>query len=127
MKNIFNPIYRQDYLEGYSNGQNPFSKVKIKKNNKAFNDGFNSGRIDYESINGCIADGIPKRIITEKVLEEFLMAGLLGLNIDTDGYTPYQMKSLVKWYQSGLEKYEPNQNLYLSSILEENGIKMSDS
>lgn len=124
MKDIFNPIYRQDYLEGYSNGLNPFTKINAKKN-KAFNDGFNSGRFEYESTNGCIAGGIPKRIITEKILEEFLLAGLLGLKVDTDGYIPYQIDVLLKWYQSGIEKYDPNHNLYLISILEENGIEIN--
>ncbi|RVT77721.1 hypothetical protein EOD40_07950 [Flavobacterium sufflavum] len=128
MKNIFNPIYRQDYLKGYSNGQNPYSKVKNNtSNNTAFNDGFNAGRLDYESINGNILNGIPKRIITEKILEEFLMAGLLGINIDTEGYTHFQISVLVKWYQSGIEKYDPIQNNYLLDILEENGIEISHS
>jgi len=127
MKKISNPNYRQDYLDGYSNGFNPFVEVKIKKNNEAFNDGFQSGRLYYESINGCIAEGIPQKIITEKVLEDFLIAGLLDLDINTEGYTNYQMKVLDKWYQSGVEKYEPAQNLYLSLILEENGIQMHHS
>lgn len=125
MKNIFNPVYRQDYLVGYSKGLNPIKKNSAKKKNEAFNDGFNSGRFDYESMNGCIVDGIPKRIITKKIQEEFLMAGLLGLETDTDGYTPYQLSVLVKWYQSGIEKYNPNQSLYLFGILEETGIQIS--
>lgn len=125
MENIFNPVYRQDYLEGYSNGLNPLIKANNKLDNKAFSDGFNSGRFDYESINGCIEYGIPKRIITKKILEEFLLAGLLGLETDTDGYTPYQLNVLVKWYQSGIEKYDPNQSLYLFDILESNGIQIS--
>lgn len=127
MKKISNLNYRQHYFDGYSNGLNPFAKVKIKKNNEAFNDGFKSGRLFYESINGCIADGIPQRILTEKVLEEFLIAGLLDLDTDTEGYTLHQIKVLDKWYQSGVEKYEPNQNLYLSLILDENGIQMHNS
>lgn len=125
MKNIFDTVYRQDYLDGYSNGLNPLVKIKIKKNNKAFNDGFNAGRFDFESINGSITDGIPRRIITKKILEEFLMAGLLGLNTDTDGYTSYQLSVLVKWYQSGIEKYNPDQSNYLFEILEQNGIQIS--
>lgn len=127
MKNIFNPIYRQDYLEGYSKGLDPYSKVKSDTANTAFNDGFNSGRVDYESVNGCILDGIPKKIITEKILEEFLMAGLLGINIDTEGYTHFQISVLVKWYQSGIEKYDPKENNYLLDILEENGIELNHS
>ena len=124
MKKIFNPVYRQDYLEGYYNGINPYSKLKIKKNIEAFSEGFNSGRFDYESTNGCIAGGIPKRIITNKVLDDFLMAGLLGLSTDTEGYTTYQLSVLVKWYQSGIEQYNPNQSLYLFGILKENGIQI---
>lgn len=126
MKNIFNPIYRQDYLEGYSNGLNPFSEVKNNTANSAFNDGFNSGRLDYESLNGSILDGIPKKIITEKILEEFLLAGLLGINVDTEGYTHFQIGKLLTWYQSGIEKYDPEQNSYLLDILEENGIEISN-
>lgn len=127
MKNIFNPIYRQDYLDGYSNGLNPYSKAKSNGPNSAFNEGFNSGRLDYESINGSILNGIPKKIITEKILEEFLMAGLLGINIDTEGYTHFQISVLVKWYQSGIEQYDPIQNNYILDILEENGIDISHS
>lgn len=127
MKNIFNPIYRQDYLEGYSNGLNPFSEVKNNTANSAFNDGFNSGRLDYENLNGSILDGIPKKIITEKILEEFLLAGLLGINVDTEGYTHFQIGKLLTWYQSGIEKYDPEQNSYLLDILEENGIEISNS
>ncbi|OYX80318.1 MAG: hypothetical protein B7Y83_18590 [Flavobacteriales bacterium 32-34-25] len=127
MKNIFNPIYRQDYLEGYSNGQNPYCEVKNDTYNSAFNDGFNAGRLDYESINGSLSSGIPKKIITEKILEEFLLAGLLGINIDTEGYTHFQISILLKWYQSGIEKYDPKQNTYLLDILEENGIDINHS
>lgn len=127
MKNIFNPIYRQDYFEGYLTGQNPYSKVKSDTMNKAFNDGFTSGRLDYESLNGSILDGIPKKIITEKVLDEFLLAGLLGINVDTDGFTHFQIAVLLKWYQSGIEQYDPKENSYLLDILEENGIEVSNS
>lgn len=127
MKNIFNPIYIQDYLEGYSNGLDPYSKAKNDGPNSAFNEGFDSGRTYYENLNGSILNGIPKKIITEKILEEFLMAGLLGFNIDTEGYTHFQISILVKWYQSGIEKYDPIQNEYLLTILEENGIETRHS
>jgi hypothetical protein len=127
MKNIFNPIYRQDYLEGYSFGINPHSEEKNNTLNSAFNDGFNSGRLDYESINGSLTNGIPKRIVTEKILEEFLLAGLLGINIDTEGYTHFQISTLLTWYQSGIEKYDPEQNSYLLDILEEKGIEVRNS
>ena len=123
-KNIYSPAYRQDYFRGYSNGFNPFPQVNCKKNSEAFNSGFNSGRMDYEEMNGDIIEGIPERIVTTKVLEEFLLAGLLGLSFDADGYTSHQLNVIAKWYQSGIEKYDPNQSIYLFGILEENGIQI---
>jgi hypothetical protein len=124
-KNIYNPVYRQDYFEGYSNGLDPNKKVSCKKNNEAFNAGFDSGRLDYEEMNGTILEGIPQRIVNNKVLEDFLLAGLLGLSIDTDSYTSHQLNIIAKWYQSGVEKYDPNQSIYLFGILEEKGIHIS--
>lgn len=121
MNNIFNPVYRQDYLNGYSNGQNPYLKIK-ENQNEAYGYGFNQGRMDYERMNGKIMYGIPKLIVTNKVLEDFLLAGMLGISINDDGYTAFQIDVISKWYQSGIEKYNPNQSSYLLGILEENGI-----
>lgn len=123
-KNIFSPIYRQDYFEGYALGLNPRKSRMIIDKSDAFYSGFNSGRLDYESMNGSISNGIPKIIVTNKVLEEFLLAGLLGLNIETDGYTLFQLNVIEKWYQSGIEKYDPIQTNYLVSILEKNDIEI---
>ncbi|NDP27518.1 MAG: hypothetical protein GZ087_08860 [Flavobacterium sp.] len=124
-KNIFTTPYRQDYFQGYSNGQNPFLQIDSTKNSVAFISGFNSGRMDYEEMNGQISKGIPKRIVTIKVLEEFLLAGLLGLNIEeTVDFTPLQLNIIAKWYQSGVEKYDPIHSTYLFEILEENGIQI---
>ncbi|MDN3675760.1 hypothetical protein QWY90_00040 [Flavobacterium paronense] len=71
MNNIFNTVYRQDYLQGFSNGLNPYLKVD-ENQNEAYLFGFNQGRLDYERINGKIEYGIPKLIVTNKVLEDFL-------------------------------------------------------
>jgi hypothetical protein len=125
MKKIFSPAYRQDYLKGYSIGLNPFQQFNNVKNNEAFVTGFNSGRSDYERMNGYISNGIPQRIVTDKVLEDFLVAGLLGLSFEADGYTLHQINMIEKWYQSGIEKYDPNQSISLLEILEENGILMN--
>ena len=124
MKNIFNPVYREDYLEGYSNGLNPYLKV-LQDKNEAYNFGFEQGRIDYERMNGKVAYGIPQLIVTNKVLEDFLLAGMLGIDIDSDGYTAFQINVIQKWYQSGVEKYNATQSNYLLSILEENGIEIA--
>ena len=124
-KNIYSPTYRQDYFEGYSLGLNPYKSSECTDKSEAFYSGFNSGRMDYESMNGSIKNGIPKCIVTNKILEEFLLAGLLGLSIETESYTIFQLNVIVKWYQSGTEKYDPNQTNYLLSILEMNGIEIN--
>jgi len=126
MKDIFNPVYREDYLKGYATGLNPFVFANVMRNNEAFNFGFLSGRQDYESMNGRIIDGIPERIVTKKILEDFLLAGLLGLSVDTEGYTTNQLNVLAKWYQSGTEKYDPNESTYLLDLLDDYGIQMSE-
>jgi hypothetical protein len=122
--NIFNPLYREDYIEGYSNGSNPYLKLTEDKS-EAYNFGFEQGRADYERMNGKIVYGIPQLIVTNKVLEDFLLAGMLGMGIDSDGYNSFQIDVIQKWYQSGVEKYDPGQSSYLLSILEENGIELA--
>jgi hypothetical protein len=123
MDNIFNQVYRKDYISGYSSGLNPFLQISsYSQKSQAFISGFDSGRLEYESLNGSISDGIPNQIVTDKVLEEFLLAGMLGMNIDADGYTPYQINCIEKWYESGVEKYDPNESIYLLALLESNGI-----
>lgn len=121
MKNIFSPVYRQDYLQGFSNGLNPYLNIE-ENQTEAYIFGFNQGRLDYERMNGKIIYGIPKLIVTNKVLEDFLLAGMLGISINDDDYTAFQIDVISKWYQSGIEKYNPNQSSYLLAILEENGI-----
>jgi hypothetical protein len=124
-KNVFNSSYRHDYLEGYSIGQNPFLQIDCKNSNVAYISGFNSGRMDYEEMNGQVAKGIPQRIVTIKVLEEFLLSGLLGLRIeDLENYTSHQINIISKWYQSGVEKYDPNHSIYLFEILKAAGIQV---
>jgi hypothetical protein len=125
-KDIFNPSYRQDYLDGYSNGQNPLLQIDSERSNVAYISGFNSGRMDYEEMNGQIAKGIPQRIVTVKILEEFLLAGLLGLSLeDLDNYTSYQLNIIAKWYQSGVEKFDSNHSIYLFEILKNIGIQVA--
>ena len=121
MKNIFSPVYRQDYLKGYSNGLNPYLKMD-ENQNEAYVFGFSQGRLDYERMNGKVDHGIPKLIVTNKVLEDFLLAGMLGISINDDDYTAFQIEVISKWYQSGIEKYNPCESSYLLGILEENGI-----
>lgn len=123
MDDIFNPVYREDYISGYSSGLNPFLQMpNCSLNTPAFNSGFSCGRSNYETLNGSISDGIPEKILTSEILEEFLLYGMLGINIDADGYTSNQISTIEKWYKSGTEKYDPNENIYLLALLEKNGI-----
>jgi hypothetical protein len=126
MDDIYNQVYRKDYFEGYENGLNPFVQLlNCKQKSLAFTSGFTNGRTEYENINGLVINGIPERIVTDKILEEFLLAGILGMKIDADGYTDVQINVIEKWYESGIEKYDPNQNIYLLALLEKNGITLS--
>ena len=124
MQDIYNPIYRKDYFEGFSEGLNPTLLLKDSRS-EAFLDGFQLGREEYENLNGKISNGIPQLIVTTKVLEDFLMAGMLGMNIDETGYTPFQIEVIQKWYQSGIEKYDVYSNRSLLTILDNNGIELT--
>ncbi|MEM0543284.1 hypothetical protein WFZ85_11705 [Flavobacterium sp. j3] len=124
MKNIFNPVYRQEYLKGYSSGLNPYLTIDDTKN-EVYAFGFCQGREEYEKMNGKVVYGIPQLIVTNKVLEDFLLAGMLGMNINADGYNAFQLDIILKWYQSGVEKYNPEQSEYLQEILAENGIELT--
>lgn len=123
MDNIFNSVYRQDFNLGYTSGLNPFSdRINDKLSNEAFLNGFEKGRTEYQNLNGPISEGIPEQIITYKILEEFLLAGMLGIKIEAEGFTSSQLNTIQEWYQSGIEKYDPNESIYLLALLEKNGI-----
>ena len=68
-KKIFDIVYRQEYLEGYSIGLNPYMEFSNIKNSQAFIAGFNSGRSDYESMNGLKNTNLIKVIIFQKYLK----------------------------------------------------------
>lgn len=123
MQDIFNPIYRKDYFDGFSDGLNPMLTIK-EKYREAYTEGFQLGREEYENYNGKISNGIPTLIVTTKVLEEFLLAGMLGMNIDESGYTPFQIEVIQKWYLSGVEKYDVYSNRHLLNILDKKGIEL---
>lgn len=125
MENIFDSVYREGYLEGYSLGFNPFFEPNYTiQNCQAFFSGFNSGRFDYEILNGRIANGIPNRIVTKKVLDEFQLAGMLGMDIDSEGYTNFQLNVIAEWYKNGIENYNVQDSLSLMALLEVEGIQI---
>jgi hypothetical protein len=124
MQDIFNPVFRKDYFEGFSEGLNPMLTLRDSYSGAYF-EGFQLGREEYENFNGKIENGIPKLIVTTKVLEDFLLAGILGMNIDESGYSPYQIEVIQKWYQSGVEKYDVYSNEYFLNILHQKGISLT--
>lgn len=124
MKKLFNDLYRKNYYRGLAIGLDPYLEFNEAMKNEAVIAGFIAGRMEYERLNGCISNGIPDRIVTDKILEDFLIAGLLGLPIDDEGFTSHQLGLIAEWYQSGVEKYEPNQSILLTEILEKQGIAL---
>ena len=113
-----------EYFEGYKCGLNPAIKANKKKHHDAFSTGFTLGRLEFESLNGSLSNGIPSSIVNTKVLEDFQLAGMLGLSIETENYTSYQLHIILQWYENGIEQYDPNQSSYLIEILESNGIEL---
>ncbi|MFN9115701.1 MAG: hypothetical protein ACK5XN_37080 [Bacteroidota bacterium] len=124
INNTHSTLYRLEYFEGYKCGLDPAITINRKKHNDAFTTGFMLGRLEFESMNGSLSNGVPRRIVTTKVLEDFQLAGMLGLSIDTADYTSYQLHIILQWYQSGIEQYEPEQSSYLIDLLEQNGIEI---
>ena len=124
MKKTIDPVYREDFIKGYAVGFDPYSGFEERLYNEAFLEGFDSGRNEYEEMNGLIKAGIPNRIVNRKTLEDFLLAGMLGLEIDSDGYTTFQLDIIEVWYRNGIDQYDPQQTMYLWSILEKAGIEV---
>ena len=122
MNNIFNPIYRKEFMDGYTSGNNPFSKLETSKKEEGFIVGFNKGRSDYEYLNGRVEHGIPNKVLTIKILEDYLLAGMLGMKIDFDEYSEYQLQIIHKWYMSGVEKFDENHYNNLGYVLSQKGI-----
>lgn len=119
MEDFFNPVYREEYMQGFAKGLNPIIEHHmVDQSNRAFQSGFQYGREEYERLNGKISLGIPKHILTDKILEEFMLAGMLGMAIEYSQYTPHQLHIIEQWYKSGIEKYDPDETIYLLAILE---------
>ncbi len=130
MENIFNPAYRQKYIQGYTFGLFPvfhdcedMLKIAPHYNNEAFILGFHEGRFEYEKLNGKLSEGIPSQILTEKILDEFFLEGKLGVSLDVSGYTPHQVSIIRQYYESGYTYYESNFDISLYRILLQNGIR----
>ncbi len=117
-------------MNGYTFGQNPIfldfedlTTVAPQYNNEAFLAGFKSGRIKYERINGKLTDGIPTKVLTDKILQDFLLAGELGMPMESEGYTDHQKTYIAKYYRSGCQYYNSDNDISLYSMLSEFGIE----
>ena len=124
MKKALHPTHREEYLKGYAAGLNPYISFNKNNSSDAYHSGFDNGRLEYEAMNGLVFAGIPQRIVTRKTLDDFLLAGMLGLDIDSEGYTTFQLDVIEIWYRNGIEQYNPQQTDYLREVLEEEGIEL---
>ncbi|MCW2121043.1 hypothetical protein [Flavobacterium sp. 7A] len=112
-------------MEGYSKGFEPLCPLNVYDLNcDAFQSGFECGRSDYERLNGKIKEGIPNRIVTKKVLDEFQLAGMLGMSIDSEDFTHFQLNIIEEWYKSGIENYDVTESRSLLTLLEGEGIQI---
>jgi hypothetical protein len=130
MEYIFNPKNKKQYVQGYTFGLFPvfhdcedMLKIAPHFNNEAFIIGFHEGRFEYEKLNGKVCEGIPEKIITEKVLADFFLEGKLGMPCNTDGYTPHQTIIIRQYYQSGYSYFSPDFDMPLLEVLADNGIE----
>jgi len=126
MDKIFDPVYRKEYMDGYVFGSNPFIDGDLSICGEAFSKGFRSGRSSYESKNGPVTGGIPRKILTNEILEDIMLSGMLGMSIDFDGFNDYQVSVLGKWYMSGVEKYDPSEWMQMFDFLEELSIGLEE-
>lgn len=121
-KKVLYPAYREDFVKGYTSGLDPHITFSKKGYSRAFHEGFETGRHEYEALNGLVCAGVPSRIVTRKTLDDFLLAGMLGLEIDAEGYTTFQLDVIEVWYRNGIEQHNPEQSEYLQMVLELAGI-----
>ncbi len=130
MADIFNPTYKKQYIQGYTFGLLPvfhdcedMLKIAPHFQNDAFIAGFYEGRHEYEKLNGKICNGIPEKIITEKILADFFLEGKLGMPLDLEGYTPYQSKIIRQYYNSGASYFVQGFDIGLGALMIENDIR----
>ncbi|HEX8270635.1 MAG TPA: hypothetical protein VF581_12145 [Flavobacterium sp.] len=129
MENLSNPKYHKQYLQGYAFGNNPaFAEFEDINNctrefkSEAFKSGFASGRSEYERINGPLSHGIPHQILSQKILQEFLMLGRLGMPLEASEYSEHQQKVIQQYYGSGRTFYNCDGDISLYLLLADSGI-----
>ena len=129
MENLFDKTYKEAYSKGYQWGLSPaFNSIEDIKDfisldyNEAFISGFNSGRLEYEKYNGAIIDGIPHRILTQKILTDYMLMGQIGMPLDMTHFNTPQKARIRKYYAVGLKHFCSDNDIMLCRVLNELGI-----
>ena len=131
MENLYDPKYLKRYKQGYCFGLNPvfsdfedISRLSTRFNTQGFRDGFACGRMEYEALNGSLENGIPAKILSQTVLDDFLLLGMTGMAPEMSGYTQTQKRHILKSYERGLRQHNPDHDIILFSLLDESGVAL---
>lgn len=129
MENLSDKTFNEAYAKGYQWGLSPaFKSIEEIEDfisldyNDAFISGFDSGRQEYEKYNGPIADGIPHRILTQKILSDYMQIGRIGMPLDMKDFNPEQKARIRKYYSVGLKHFTGDNDITLCTVLAKLGI-----
>jgi hypothetical protein len=117
---------QNDYEKGFVIGQDPTQKrMDYIEDNAALLKGFDNGRIQYIKLNGPLASGIPAKIVTKALLEEYKLHGAIGMRVCVKGYTKLQAMHLCRSYSKGRNDNDPANDIALCMLLKSAGIAIS--
>ena len=131
MDEVFNPIDLHYFMDGYSHGLDPavlryncIKSFRIRDMNEAFRCGFESGRKEYESLNGKLCNGVPYQILNARALNECLLLGSLGMPLEKDAYNCEQQAEMKRWYEWGYSRNDRTPYEEMKEYLSECGISI---
>ena len=123
---------QKQYNQGFAFGIHPafadcedLSKCAKEYNNDAFKSGFADGRVEYIRLNGPLCDGLPKKLLTPKLVEHFELLGKIAWPLEIHGFSKHQTSIIQDHYKQGLSAYDAASNYHLLQLLDDNGIEMS--
>ncbi|HEX9980959.1 MAG TPA: hypothetical protein VGB50_10400 [Flavobacterium sp.] len=129
MENTYSSEYMQAFIQAYEFGLNPafidvedMLSVAPFTNTAGHISGFMEGRKQYELLNGPVYNGIPRNILTEKILEQYMIDGIIGLSFDELGYTRHQLQHISRYYEAGKSKRNYKYSFILEHSLNQMGI-----
>jgi hypothetical protein len=118
--------FRKDYEKGFLLGQDPTQKrTDYIQDNAVLLNGFDNGRILYIKSNGSLEFGLPEKIVTKMLLEEYELLGSIGMPICVKGYTALQATLLRRSYFKGRNHHDPTGDIALCMLLQSTGIAIS--